>query len=68
MHQAIAEAINQVYSQKHNVIPILINNIKEVLIDDSDGKIEAIDKQLMVLQKELIMVLNNEQLVEELGN
>ena len=68
LHESVLAAINKAYSQRNTVIPILINNIKQVLDERNNEKIASIDRKLLELQQELISVSNNEQLVEELGN
>lgn len=67
LHEAIVTAINDAYSQRHIVVPILKENIKAVLNDDLEEKIIIIDKRLDILQQQLINESADELAVESIG-
>lgn len=67
LHDAVVTAVNDAFAQKNIVIPLLKQNIEEVINDDLEEKIRDIDKQLAELQIELINVSGDELAVERLG-
>lgn len=67
LHEAVVTAVNDAFAQKNTVIPLLKQNIEEVINDDLEEKIKDIDKQLAELQIELINVSGDELAVERLG-
>ena len=67
LHDAVVTAVNDAFAQKNIVIPLLKQNIEEVINDDLEKKIRDIDKQLAELQIELINVSGDELAVERLG-
>ena len=66
LHDAVVTAVNDAFAQKNIVIPLLKQNIEEVINDDLEKKIRDIDKQLAELQIELINASGDELAVERL--
>lgn len=68
LHQIVVDAINEVYSHKSKVIPMLLKNIDTVLGNGLEQQLETIDVKLTNLQRKLISISNDEQALEDIGN
>lgn len=65
LHQAVVDALNQVIGNKGSYLIALEENIKKVLGDVSDEKVEAIDDELHDMQKELLKAASNQESYDE---
>ena len=61
-------AVNDAWSRKDNVLPVLKENIRSVLDGDVDGKAAAVDKAIRDKQTELLEAGNEQNLFDEIGD
>lgn len=58
LHEVVVRAINQAFSEKDAVLPILKQNIEKALTNRNSGRIAEIDAELEKQQKELLRQAN----------
>ena len=68
LHAAVVTAVNDAWSRKDNVLPVLKENIRSVLDGDVDGKVAAVDKAIRDKQTELLEAGNEQNLFDEIGD
>ena len=68
LHAAVVTAVNDAWSRKDNVLPVLKENIRSVLDGDVDGKAAAVDKAIRDKQTELLEAGNEQNLFDEIGD
>lgn len=68
IHQAIVDAVNKLYADKETIIPVLENNIKDVLLGDVGEKLDSVNAAIDTLQTELIACIGDEVAEERIGN
>lgn len=61
-------AVNDAWSRKDNVLPILKENIRAVLDGDIDEKVAVIDKAIRDKQTELLEAGNDQNQIDEIGD
>lgn len=61
-------AVNDAWSRKDNVLPILKENIRAVLDGDVDEKVAAADKAIRDKQTELLEAGNDQNLIDGIGD
>lgn len=61
-------AVNDAWSRKDNVLPILKENIRAVLDGDVDEKVAAVDKAIRDKQTELLEAGNDQNLIDGIGD
>lgn len=61
-------AVNDAWSRKDNVLPILKENICAVLDGNVDEKVTAVDKAIRDKQTELLEAGNDQNLIDEIGD
>lgn len=67
LHAAIASAANMAYSNRDDIIPVLKENIENVVGCDVDDEIEVIDGMIRKSQMDLLDAGRDEALVQEIG-
>ena len=68
LHAEVVTAVNDAWSRKDNVLPVLKENIRSVLDGDVDGKVAAVDKAIRDKQTELLEAGNEQNLFDEIGD
>lgn len=68
IHQAIVDAINKLYADKESILPVLENNIRDVLQGEVGEKLEAVNQKIEELQAELISCIGDDEAEEKLGD
>lgn len=68
LHAEVVTAVNDAWSRKDNVLPVLKENIRSVLDGDVDGKAAAVDKAIRDKQTELLEAGNEQNLFDEIGD
>lgn len=68
LHSVVVSAVNDAYSKKDAVIPLLMENIRTVLDCGLDEKLAAIDEQIGILQADLVDNDHTDIEAEEIGN
>ena len=67
LHAAIASAVNMAYSNRDDIIPVLKENIENVVGCDVDDEIEVIDGMIRKSQMDLLDAGRDEARVQEIG-
>ena len=67
LHEVVVKAINESFSEKEAILPLLRENIQSCLDEDFSIKIAAIDEQMKVMQQELLATVNSNNAGDELG-
>ena len=67
LHAAIESAVNMAYSNRDDIIPVLKENIENVVGCDVDDEIEVIDGMIRKSQMDLLDAGRDEARVQEIG-
>ncbi len=67
LHEVVVKAINEAFHEKENILPLLIENIKSSLEENTSVRIAAVDEQIKSLQQELLATASNKNAGDELG-
>ena len=68
MHAAVVTAINDAWSQKDNILPVLQENIREVLESDTEERLAAVDVAIREKQAELLDAGKDQDRIDEIGD
>ena len=68
LENIVVEAINLLLNQRENFLEILQGNIKKVLSNSDDLKVDEIDTQIRDLQSQLLQTAKNGQDYDKIGN
>lgn len=68
LQTAIITAVNDAWSQRNNVIPVLQKNIREVLESDTEVRLEAINSSIKEKQTELLKPGTDQNRIDEIGD
>jgi len=61
---AVLEAVNGLFADRNSLVPVLRQNMSQMLVDTTDDRAKAIDSELSRIQKQMI---NNPGKEDELG-
>lgn len=67
IQEVVVKAINEAFREKENILPLLIDNIKSSLEENTSDRIAAVNEQIKTLQHELIATANMKNSGDELG-
>lgn len=67
IHNSIVEAINELYSEKCNIIPYLEDKVVKFLDEDYSEETIKIDKRIKELQESLMKSINNDKDIDKIG-
>lgn len=68
LHAAVVTAINDAWSQKDNILPVLQENIREVLESDTKERLAAVDVAIREKQAELLDAGKDQDRIDEIGD
>jgi len=68
LQTAVITAVNDVWSQRNSVIPVLQKNIREVLGNDTEVRLETINSSIKEKQTELLKAGNDQNRIDEIGD
>lgn len=68
LQTAVITAVNDVWSQRNSVIPVLQKNIREVLGNDTEVRLETINSSIKEKQIELLKAGNDQNRIDEIGD
>ena len=68
MHAAVVTAINDAWSQKDNILPVLQENIREVLESDTEERLATVDTAIREKQTELLDAGKDQGRIDEIGD
>lgn len=68
MHAAVVTAINDAWSQKESILPVLQKNIREVLESDTEERLAAVDTAIREKQAELLDAGKDQGRIGEIGD
>lgn len=63
----VIKAINEAFSQKEEILPLLLQNIESSLEEDISSQIAEVDEQIKSMQQELLATVNSKNTGDELG-
>ena len=66
LHAAVVTAINDAWSQKDNILPVLQENIREVLESDTEERLAAVDVAIREKQAELLDAGKDQDRIDEI--
>ena len=67
LQAAVLTAVNDAWSKRNDIIPKLRENIRAVLEEDSDARLEEIDMAIKQKQAELLDAGRNQDRIDEIG-
>lgn len=67
LHAAIASAVNMAYSDRDDIIPVLKENIENVIGCDVDEEIDVIDNMIRKSQMDLLDAGRDEARIQKIG-
>ena len=67
LQAAVVTAVNDAWSKRDTIIPKLRENIRTVLEEDSDARLEEIDESIRQKQAELLDAGRNQDRIDEIG-
>lgn len=68
LQRAVVTAINDVWSRRENVLPILKTNIQSVIAGDNDELLAEVDSAIRKKQTELLQVGLDDRMTEQIGD
>lgn len=68
LQTAVVTAVNDVWSQGNSVIPVLQKNIREMLENDTEVRLETINSSIKEKQTELLKAGNDQNRIDEIGD
>ena len=68
LHVAVVTAINDAWSQKDDILPVLQQNIREVLESDTEKRLAAVDTAIREKQAELLDAGKDQGRIDEIGD
>ena len=68
LHRAVITAVNDVFSGREEIIPVLLENIRSVLDGGIDDRLADIDAQIRLKQTELLEAGRDEEKCEAIGD
>ncbi len=68
LQAAVVKAINEVFSGRETIIPILKENIEKVIGSGNASKVEEVESELADLQKELLKKANARQAYDDIAD
>ncbi len=68
LHAAVVTAINEAWSQKDDVLPVLQQNIREVIESDTEKRLAAVDTAIRGKQAELFDAGKDQDRIDEIGD
>lgn len=68
LHAAVVTATNDAWSQKDNILPVLQQNIREVLESDTEERLAAVDVAIREKQAELLAAGKDQDRIDEIGD
>lgn len=68
LQRAVVTAINDVWSRRENVLPVLKTNIQSVIAGDNDELLAEVDSAIRKKQTELLQVGLDDRMVEQIGD
>ena len=67
LQAAVVTAVNDAWSKRDTIIPKLRENIRTVLEEDSDARLEEIDEAIRQKQAQLLDAGRNQDRIDEIG-
>lgn len=64
---AVVTAVNDAWSKKDTVIPVLQENIRSVLMGDTEAQLKEVDKEIREKQTELLDAGSDQAKIDEIG-
>lgn len=68
MHVAVVTSINDAWSQKDSILPVLQENIREVLESDTEERLATVDTAIREKQTELLDAGKDQGRIDEIGD
>ena len=68
LHRAVITAVNDIFSGREEIIPILLENIRSVLDGGIDDRLAEIDEQIRQKQTQLLEAGRDEEKCEAIGD
>ena len=68
MHVAVVTSINDAWSQKDSILPVLQENIREVLESDTEERLATVDTVIREKQAELLDAGKDQGRIDEIGD
>lgn len=68
IHAAVVTAVNDAWSRKDSVLPILKENIRAVLEGDIEDRVTEVDKAIRNKQTELLEADNDQDRIDQIGD
>ena len=68
LHGAVVTAINDAWSRKDTVITVLKENLKTVLMGDTDAQLAEVDEEIKEKQVELLNAGNDQVKIDRIGD
>jgi len=67
LHAAVASAVNTAYANRDEIIPVLKENIEDVVGCDVEEEVEVIDNMIRKSQMDLLAAGKDEAVIQEIG-